>query len=50
VLELRKHKRGWMVAPTLEVVSRVLGEELEIFDRGPSVRYRMLEIRRRTAA
>jgi SAM-dependent methyltransferase len=46
VLELRKHKRGWMFVPTLEVVATVLGSDLEIFDRGPSVRYRMLEIRR----
>lgn len=46
VLELRKHKRGWMFVPTLEVVSTVLGAEFEIFDQGPSVRYQMLEIRR----
>lgn len=46
VLELRKHKRGWMLVPTLEVVSSVLGDEFEIVDRGPSVRYQMLEMRR----
>jgi SAM-dependent methyltransferase len=46
VLELRKHKRGWMVVPTLEVVSTVMGTEFEIDDRGESVRYRMLEVRR----
>jgi SAM-dependent methyltransferase len=49
VLELRMHKRGWMLVPTLEVVASVLGAEFEILDRGPSVRYQMLEIRRTTA-
>jgi SAM-dependent methyltransferase len=49
VLELRRHKRGWMIVPTLEVVASVLGADFEVLDRGPSVRYQMLEIRRTTA-
>ncbi|HTE52637.1 MAG TPA: class I SAM-dependent methyltransferase [Kofleriaceae bacterium] len=46
VLELRKHKRGWMLAPTIEVISAVFGPEFRITDLGRSVRYQMLKFDR----
>lgn len=47
VLELREHKHGWMIDPSLEVVETILGPELSVEDLGPSVRYQMLKIQRR---
>ncbi|MGE0396543.1 MAG: class I SAM-dependent methyltransferase [Kofleriaceae bacterium] len=46
VLELREHKHGWMIDPSLEVVETVLGPEFRVQDLGQSVRYQMLKIER----
>jgi SAM-dependent methyltransferase len=46
LLELREHKHGWMLAPSLEVVETVLGSDFSVTDLGPSVRYQMLKINR----
>lgn len=46
---LRRTKTGWSLAPTLRLVERVVGDEMEVRDLGPSVRYRLLELVRRPA-
>jgi ubiquinone/menaquinone biosynthesis C-methylase UbiE len=47
VLEPRNTKHGWVMDPSLEVMGAVLGEEFEVTELGPSVRYQMVEVRRR---
>ncbi|HEU0030813.1 MAG TPA: class I SAM-dependent methyltransferase [Kofleriaceae bacterium] len=46
VLEPRKAKHGWMIDPSLEVLRTVVGDEFRVEDRGPSVRYDLVEITR----
>ncbi|HKQ60351.1 MAG TPA: class I SAM-dependent methyltransferase [Candidatus Polarisedimenticolaceae bacterium] len=46
VLELRRHKRGWMIDPSLDVLQTLLGGEFRVEPRGRSVRYQMVELER----
>lgn len=44
---LRRSKTGWSLSPSLRLIERVMGDEMEVRDLGPSLRYRLLELVRR---
>lgn len=46
VAEVRKHKRGWMISPSLETLKHVFGEEFKLEDLGTSLRYDMVRIQK----
>lgn len=44
---LRRTKTGWSLSPSLRLIESLMGEEMVVRDLGPSLRYRLLELKRR---
>jgi SAM-dependent methyltransferase len=44
--DARKSKNRWMISPSIGLLRELFGSEFKLKDRGKSVRYRMIEVRK----